>query len=80
MPWETGDFQEVLDHLRARGFYLFQGELIAPLGRHVRRPPSPDCSARAVSVNGHLLDVALIMPLRDVSVHQPHAHAGLVIG
>ena len=42
-PWDIGDFQEVLDHLRAHGFYLFQGELVAPLGQHVRRPPASDC-------------------------------------
>ena len=41
--WDIGDFQEVLDHLRAHGFYLFQGELVAPLGQHVRRPPASDC-------------------------------------
>jgi hypothetical protein len=34
-PWDIGDFQYVLDHLEADGFYLFQGEFIepAPLGR-----------------------------------------------
>ena len=34
-PWDIGDFQYVLDHLQANGFYLFQGEFIepAPLGR-----------------------------------------------
>jgi hypothetical protein len=42
-PWDIGDFQEVLDQLRAHGFYLFQGELVAPLAQHVRRPPASDC-------------------------------------
>jgi hypothetical protein len=33
-PWDIGDFQYVLEHLQANGFYLFQGEFIepAPLG------------------------------------------------
>jgi hypothetical protein len=29
-PWDIGDFQYVLDHLQANGFYLFQGEFIEP--------------------------------------------------
>ena len=33
-PWDIGDFQYVLDHLHADGYYLFQGEFVeaAPLG------------------------------------------------
>jgi hypothetical protein len=30
-PWDIEDFQEVLDHLKADGYYLFEAELIAPL-------------------------------------------------
>jgi hypothetical protein len=32
-PWDINDFQEVLDHLKAKGYYLFQGALLeqAPL-------------------------------------------------
>ena len=41
-PWDIGDFQ-VLDYLREHGFYLFQGEFVAPLGQYVRRPPASDC-------------------------------------
>jgi hypothetical protein len=42
-PWDIGDFRQVLEHLRADGYYLFQGEIIepAPLGK--RRQPSPEC-------------------------------------
>jgi hypothetical protein len=29
-PWDIDDFQYVLDHLKTEGFYLFQGEFIAP--------------------------------------------------
>jgi hypothetical protein len=29
-PWDIGDFQDVLEHLKVDGFYLFQGELITP--------------------------------------------------
>jgi len=34
-PWDIGDFQYVLGHLRSDGFYLFQGEFMeaAPLGQ-----------------------------------------------
>jgi len=27
-PWDIGDFRDVLDRLKADGFYLFQGSLI----------------------------------------------------
>ncbi len=41
-PWDIGDFQEVLEHLKVDGYYLFQGEIIQPsLGK--RRQPSPEC-------------------------------------
>jgi len=26
--WDIDDFQDVLDHLKANGFYIFQGELL----------------------------------------------------
>jgi hypothetical protein len=32
-PWDIDDFQPVLNHLRAHGYYLFKGELVNPLGR-----------------------------------------------
>jgi hypothetical protein len=31
-PWDIDDFQEVLDQLDAKGFYIFRGEFIQPLG------------------------------------------------
>ena len=31
-PWDVGDFRDVLDHLKADGFYLFQGSLIRVVG------------------------------------------------
>jgi len=40
-PWHIGDFRPALDHLKADGYYLFQGEIIKPsLGK--RRQPSPE--------------------------------------
>ena len=42
-PWDIGDFQPVLDHLKADGYYLFQGELIEPLRKGKRRRTSPEC-------------------------------------
>ena len=38
-PWDIGDFQEVLDRLKIDGFYLFQGELIAPAVTGKSKPP-----------------------------------------
>jgi len=29
-PWDITDFQEVLDRLKADGYYLFEGEFIEP--------------------------------------------------
>jgi hypothetical protein len=26
--WDIDDFQDVLDHLKANGYYIFQGELL----------------------------------------------------
>ena len=37
-PWDIGDFQYVLDHLRADGFYLFQGEYIEPAALQLAKP------------------------------------------
>jgi hypothetical protein len=42
-PWDIGDFKEVLDHLKADGYYLFQGKLIEPLNLRSRPDKSPDC-------------------------------------
>ena len=35
-PWDIQDFQPVLNHLKADGYYLFQGELLEPR-RQTRR-------------------------------------------
>ena len=29
-PWDIDDFQDVLNHLKAEGYYLFRGELLEP--------------------------------------------------
>ena len=42
-PWDIDDFQDVLDHLKADGYYLFEGELLEPLRTGKRRDSSPDC-------------------------------------
>ena len=42
-PWDIGDFQDVLDHLKADGYFLFQGELLKPLRRTKHRRSSPEC-------------------------------------
>jgi len=39
--WDMEDFQEVLDDLKADGFYVFQGELLDP-ARVAARPPGPE--------------------------------------
>jgi hypothetical protein len=31
-PWDIGEFRDVLDRLKADGFYLFQGSLIRVVG------------------------------------------------
>jgi hypothetical protein len=44
-PWDIGDFRGVLDHLKADGYYLFEGELIEPLRlgkQHGRRRGSAE--------------------------------------
>jgi hypothetical protein len=42
-PWDIGDFQEVLEHLKADGYYLFQGELVDALNLRLRPDQSPEC-------------------------------------
>ena len=39
--WDIEDFQEVLDDLKADGYYVFQGELLDP-ARVAARPPAPE--------------------------------------
>jgi len=40
-PWDIDDFGDVLERLKADGFYLFRGELIDPM-RLIATPPAPD--------------------------------------
>jgi hypothetical protein len=42
-PWDIVDFNHALDWLRASGFYMFRGEIIAPVGAVARPDQSPDC-------------------------------------
>jgi hypothetical protein len=42
-PWDIGDFQEVLDHLEADGYYLFEGEFIEQPSLKKQRPSSLEC-------------------------------------
>jgi len=42
-PWDIGDFQDVIDHLKADGYYLFQGEFVDPLSLEDPHPQSPEC-------------------------------------
>ena len=42
-PWDLADFQGVLDHLKANGFYLFEGELIEPSPSRKRSQLRPEC-------------------------------------
>jgi len=42
-PWEIGDFDHALNHLKADGYYMFSGEIIAPLGSVKRSEPLPEC-------------------------------------
>jgi hypothetical protein len=41
-PWDVDDFRPVLKHLKADGYYLFQGEFIKP-SLSKRRYPSLEC-------------------------------------
>jgi hypothetical protein len=42
-PWGISDFQEVLDHLKAHGYYLFEGEFIEQPPKSKRRTTSIEC-------------------------------------
>jgi hypothetical protein len=41
-PWDIDDFRPVLKHLKADGYYVFQGELIKP-SLSKRRHASLEC-------------------------------------
>jgi hypothetical protein len=42
-PWDITDFQYVLDHLKADGYYVFEGEFIEQPPKGKGRPPSLKC-------------------------------------
>jgi hypothetical protein len=42
-PWDITDFEEVLDHLKADGYYAFQGEFIEQRYASKRRGSSLEC-------------------------------------
>ena len=42
-PWDIDDFQGVLDHLKADGYYLFRGEFIEQPSLRKRRRPTLKC-------------------------------------
>jgi hypothetical protein len=42
-PWDIGDFREVVDHLKADGYYLFQAELIEPQPNRKDRQSLLEC-------------------------------------
>jgi len=42
-PWDIGDFQHVLDCLRAEGYFLFEGELLEPRRPTKGRRSSLEC-------------------------------------
>jgi hypothetical protein len=42
-PWDIRDFQDVLKHLEADGYYVFQGELFEPRHHTRRRDRSLEC-------------------------------------
>ena len=42
-PWDITDFQGVLDHLKADGYYLFEGEFIEQPSRSRGRRSSLEC-------------------------------------
>jgi hypothetical protein len=42
-PWDIGDFSEALDRLKADGYYMFAGEIIAPAASVADRDQLPEC-------------------------------------
>src|SRR5262245_19970838 len=42
-PWDITDFQEVLEHLREKGYYLFEGQLVDHAALKKPRGLSPKC-------------------------------------
>ena len=42
-PWDINDFQQVLDHLRENGYYLFEGEFIEQPSQKKNRRSLLEC-------------------------------------
>jgi hypothetical protein len=42
-PWDVGDFEEVLNHLRANGYYVFEGEFIEQPSSRKGRQSTLEC-------------------------------------
>lgn len=42
-PWNVDDFQQVLDQLKANGYYVFEGALIEPLRQGVHGSTRNEC-------------------------------------
>ena len=42
-PWDIADFQGVLDHLKADGYYVFEGEFIEQPPKRKGRPSTLKC-------------------------------------
>ena len=42
-PWDISDFGQALDRLKADGYYMFAGEIIAPVASVAHRDRLPEC-------------------------------------
>ena len=42
-PWDIGDFRQALDRLKADGYYMFAGEIIAPAASVAQPDQLPEC-------------------------------------
>jgi hypothetical protein len=42
-PWDIGDFRQALDRLKADGYYMFAGEIIAPAASVAHPDQLPEC-------------------------------------
>jgi hypothetical protein len=42
-PWDIGDFSQALERLKANGYYVFTGEIIAPAATVAHPDQLPEC-------------------------------------
>jgi hypothetical protein len=42
-PWDIGDFSQALERLKANGYYMFTGEIIAPAATVAHPDELPEC-------------------------------------